>query len=51
MAVKTVFQLLPKEFDEKVVKLHFPVLGAELTLSSPISSLKWIDSSSPMVTL
>ena len=28
MAVKTVFQLLPKEFDEKVVKLHFPALGA-----------------------
>ena len=36
MAVKTVFQLLPKEFDEKVVKLHFPVLGAELTVLTHI---------------
>ena len=25
-------QLLPKELDEKVVKLHFPALGAELTV-------------------
>ena len=36
MAVKTVFQLLPKEFDEKVVKLHFPALGAELTVLTHI---------------
>ena len=36
MAVKTDFQLLPKEFDEKVVKLHFPVLGAELTVLTHI---------------
>ena len=25
-------QLFPKELDEKVVKLHFPALGADLTV-------------------
>ena len=36
MAVKIVFQLWPKEFDEKVVKLHFPALGAELIVLTHI---------------
>ena len=31
-AFKTDVQLLPKELDEKVVKLHLPALGAELTV-------------------
>ena len=33
-------RLLPKEFDEKVAKLNFPVLGAELNV--PTQKLEWI---------
>ena len=39
-------RLLPKEFDEKVAKLNFPALGAELNVttrnsSGSLSSLGW----------
>ena len=33
---KTDFQLLPKDLDAKVAKLHFPALGAELTANSSL---------------